>query len=69
MFIEIVSTLHSGKLAEWKRLIGECGLSEMEPASQTALLWDDDELIGTGGRDKNLIKYIAIFKLYIPMPT
>ena len=60
MFIEIVSNLHSGKLAEWKRLIGECGLSEMEPASQTALLWDDDELIGTGGRDKNLIKYIAI---------
>lgn len=36
------------------------GLSDITPTGTTALLWDEDELIATGGRDKNIIKHLAV---------
>ncbi len=60
MFIEIVSNLRGTKLSKWKKLMEISKLFEEASAQRTALLWDGDELIATGSRDKNIIKYLAI---------
>lgn len=50
----------AGKL--WASLLADSGLKPEQLPEITALVWDADQLIATGSRQGNLLKYIAVAK-------
>lgn len=62
MDIEIVSRLYGEKLNKRNALLCNNGLQPDTNVEQTALLWDNGELIAVGSRAGNLLKCIAVDK-------
>lgn len=60
MYIELVRQFDKRKNAIWQEFLKNAKLSCDEEIKETVLLWEDDKLIGTGSRDGNLLKLIAI---------
>lgn len=59
MYVESVSNLHGSKKAAWAALLASCGL-EQASAEYTVLVWEEDVLVATGSRDRNILKCIAV---------
>lgn len=62
MNFEITSHLCGSRLAQWHNLIESCGLIADKCAERTLLVFNDDELVATGGRDGCILKLIAVDK-------
>ena len=62
MNFEITSHLCGNRLAQWRNLIGASALVADRCAERTLLVFDDDKLIATGGRDGCILKLIAVDK-------
>jgi len=60
MDIELVSRLTGQKRNIWQAFLSRAGLEAGTDPEQTVLVWDDGELIATGSRVGNLLKYIAV---------
>ena len=60
MHIEILPTLSGTKLNKWKSLLERCGLFADLSFDKTVLIWDEDELIASGSRKDNVLKFIAV---------
>ena len=60
MYIELVRQFDRRKKDIWQEFLKNAKLSCEEEVKETVLLWEDDKLIGTGSRDGNLLKLIAI---------
>lgn len=60
MNVETVSRLRGDRLNKWKSLLCETDLHADTPAERTVLVWEEGELIATGGRDGNVLKMLAV---------
>ena len=60
MDIELHSPLRGTKVNIWNSFLAKAGLSPEGDAQQTVLVWDDGQLVATGSRTGNLLKYIAV---------
>lgn len=60
MDIEMHSPLRGSKVNIWSDFLAKAGLVADSDAEQTVLVWDEDQLIATGSRTGNLLKYIAV---------
>lgn len=60
MNIESISDLGGVKKKYWIDFLRNAGLEPDDNCEQTVLLWDDGKLIGTGSRQDNLLKCIAV---------
>ena len=60
MDLQLHSPLRGAKVAAWRDFLEKAGLAPQEDAQQTVLLWDGDQLIATGSRTGNILKYIAV---------
>lgn len=60
MDIELHSPLQGSKVKIWSDFLAKAGLAADADAAQTVLVWDAGELIATGSRTGNLLKYIAV---------
>lgn len=60
MDIELHSPLRGSKLNIWQTFLAKTGLTAEPDAGQTVLIWDDGQLIATGSRTGNLLKYIGV---------
>ena len=60
MDIELHSPLRGSKVNIWSDFLAKVGLAADADAQQTVLVWDDGQLIATGSRTGNLLKYIAV---------
>jgi len=58
--IEVYDPKRSSLPSEWSNLLRKTGLTPDSPAETTILIWEEDDLIATGSRDGNLLKYIAV---------
>lgn len=64
MYIELVRQFDNRKKAVWQEFLKNAKLSCDEYVEETVLLWEEEQLIGTGSRDGNLLKLIAISPEY-----
>ena len=64
MYIEVVKQLDKRKKAIWQAFLNRAGLYTDEDVKETVLLWEEERLVGTGSRDNNLLKYIAVSPEY-----
>lgn len=60
MDIELHSPLHGSKVNIWSDFLTKAGLRADTDAAQTVLVWDAEQLVATGSRTGNLLKYIAV---------
>ena len=60
MDIELISGLQGARRKEWVSFLSRSGLTAEEDPEKTVLIWDEGELIATGSRQGNLLKYIAV---------
>lgn len=60
MDIEILSSLQGRRLNVWEQLLQKTDLAPEEMPEQIVLLWEDDDLVATGSRQGNILKYLAI---------
>lgn len=60
MDIEVLSTLRGRKLQTLEQLLQKTGLILEDRPEQTVLIWDTDELVATGSRQGNILKYLAV---------
>ena len=60
MDIELVDCLKGSKLNSWKAFLARAGLEADEGVERTVLIWDNGQLIATGSRQENILKYIAV---------
>ena len=60
MDIQLRKNLHGSTLAAWNCLLAKTGLKAEQAPETTVLIWDDEELIATGSRQDNVLKYIAV---------
>lgn len=60
MDIELHARLRGGKKKAWKDFLTRMGLESDEEIEQTVLIWEDDAVIATGSRRRNLLKCIAV---------
>ncbi len=60
MNIEFTRRMSAKQLTLWRELIEASGLVADSPAENTALVYDGDELVATGGRDGCVLKLIAV---------
>ncbi len=60
MNVEIISHIGGTKLDKWKVLMTETGLKTTDRPERTVLVWDEDELVASGSRDKNILKQLAV---------
>jgi len=60
MDTEILSTLRGRKLQAFQLLLQKTGLTPEDNPEQTVLLWDSDQLVATGSRQGNILKYLAV---------
>ena len=63
MDIELLDRLQGRKLNIWTAFIARAALTAEELPEKTVLVWDGEELIATGSRQGNLLKYIAVDSL------
>lgn len=63
MDIELLSGLQGARRKEWTAFLTRSGLAAEEDPEKTVLIWDEGELIATGSRQGNLLKYIAVSPL------
>ena len=59
MHIESASTLRGASKAAWAALLAKCGLEQAQ-VEHTVLVWEEQTLIATGSRDRNILKCIAV---------
>jgi len=59
MYIESVNTLRGTKKAAWAALLAKSGLEQAQ-TEHTVLVWEEDTLIATGSRERNILKCIAV---------
>ena len=64
MHTELLSKLSGIKYQKWLELLQSSGLTPDDLSDTTALLWDEDELVATGSRYDNILKFFAIDKNY-----
>ncbi len=64
MYIELAKQFSDKKRQIWEAFIKNAGLVPDQDVTQTALLWDDDELVASGSRNGNLLKCIAVAQNY-----
>lgn len=60
MYIELIRHFNKRKKEIWKDFLKAAGLVPNDDMEETVLLWEEEQLIGSGSRDGNLLKYIAI---------
>ena len=60
MNVEILNRVSGEKLKKWTALVTQTGLHSNTCPERTVLVWDDDELVATGGRDGNILKLLAV---------
>lgn len=60
MEVQLLGRLTGHKLNRWQRLLESAGLAVDTLPERTVLVWEDDELIATGSRQGNLLKYLAV---------
>ncbi len=61
MYTELLSGFSQSKLNIWQKFLEKTGLTPEAIPTQTVLIWDDDdELVATGSRDENILKYLAV---------
>lgn len=60
MNIELYSNLKGTKLDMWKRFTENAGLETKDDADKTVMIFDEENLIATGSRKDNILKYIAV---------
>ena len=60
MDMELHNPLRGTKVNIWSDFLKKAGLTADTDAQQTVLVWENDELIATGSRTGNLLKYIAV---------
>ena len=60
MDIELHCPLVGTKRNIWRDFLAKAGLTAQDDAQQTVLVWEDGDLIATGSRTGNLLKYIAV---------
>lgn len=60
MYTESVKRPVGEKRETWLSFLRRAGLKAEEDTEQTALVWDEDDLIATGSRKGNLLKCIAV---------
>lgn len=60
MDIELHSPLQGSKVKIWSDFLAKAGLAADADAAQTVLVRDAEQLIATGSRTGNLLKYIAV---------
>lgn len=60
MYVELTHRLAGEKLKKWQTLLLSAGLTPEEPPETAILVWQDEDLIATGSRVGNLLKYIAV---------
>ena len=60
MEVEIVKKLSTYKQNIWNDFLKKADLTIDGLPEETVLIWDDEDLIATGSRDENILKYIAV---------
>lgn len=60
MEIELHRPLRGSKVNIWRDFLSKAGLTADFDAEQTVLIWDAEQLVATGSRTGNLLKYIAV---------
>ena len=60
MDIELLSGLQGRKQNIWSDFLAKAALTAEEMPEKTVLVWDGEELIATGSRQGDLLKYIAV---------
>lgn len=60
MDIELRKNLHGSTLTKWNTLLSKTGLTSERLPEKTVLVWEDEQLIATGSRQDNVLKYIAV---------
>lgn len=60
MHVESLRRLHGENQEKWRALLTATGLSPEEQPETTVLVWQDNDLVATGSRIGNLLKYIAV---------
>lgn len=60
MDIELIAGLQGRKQNIWLNFLAEAALTAEDMPEKTVLVWDGEELIATGSRQGNLLKYIAV---------
>jgi len=60
MDIELRKNLPGSTLAAWNMLLLKTGLKAEQLPETTVLIWEDEQLIATGSRQDNVLKYIAV---------
>lgn len=60
MYTELTSALYGKKLTLWKELLAKAGIKEDTSITETSLLWEEDSLLATASREKNIIKCVAV---------
>lgn len=60
MDLELHSPLRGSKVNIWQDFLSKAGLAAGEMPGQTVLIWENGQLIATGSRTGNLLKYIAV---------
>jgi len=60
MDLEVANVLRGTKKEQWQILLRRAGLEPDEAVEQTALVWEDGELIAVASREGGLLKCIAV---------
>lgn len=60
MDIALHCPLQGSKVNIWSDFLAKAGLTADSDAAQTVLIWDEEQLVATGSRTGNLLKYIAV---------
>lgn len=60
MDIEFAPKLQGVKREKWVDFLQKAGLVPGEQVQTTVLIWENEELIATGSRQDNVLKYIAV---------
>lgn len=60
MEVQLLDRLNGHKLNMWQQLLASAGLTVDTLPERTVLVWEGDELIATGSRQGNLLKYLAV---------
>lgn len=60
MEVQLLDRLTGQKRNMWRQLLDRCGLTVDTLPERTVLIWDGEELVATGSRQGNLLKYLAV---------
>lgn len=60
MEVQLLDRLTGYKLNMWQQLLESAGLTADTLPERTVLVWEGDELVATGSRQGDLLKYLAV---------